>query len=277
MELKQKSKATSVTSTTLKPRLQRQVQASQPSPLISVQRAVTQFISTPITAQRQAAQPVFQASTLQRQEESRINTQREPLQRQAAELSAALPANAIQSALQRQASQNAPIHAPSRPQSSGDWVTVMRAQAQTMSAKNNGSGLNSREVQHLTTLQRQTAHVLAHSVKTSLQPAVQRHAEFAQHAVTLQRHPLTSAIPRAALNMVTPGERPMLQRAVDEATQADALQRQQDEQALQLHSLQRQLAELDAEATQPVMQRIQERRGAGNPCLKRYNATWNRG
>lgn len=61
------------------------------------------------------------------------------------------------------------------------------------------------------------------------------------------------------------GERPALQRAVDEVVQREALQRQQDEQALQLHSFQRQLAELDHEATRPVLQRIQARRGSGNP------------
>ncbi|PJI52581.1 hypothetical protein CTI14_40040, partial [Methylobacterium radiotolerans] len=56
-----------------------------------------------------------------------------------------------------------------------------------------------------------------------------------------------------------------MQRAVDAALQQDAAQRQQDEQALKLHSLQRHLAELDEQATRPVLDRIQARRGNGNP------------
>ncbi|WP_291431881.1 DUF4157 domain-containing protein [Deinococcus sp.] len=67
------------------------------------------------------------------------------------------------------------------------------------------------------------------------------------------------------LGMVPPSERLPLQRATDEALQR---QRAQEQAALNfgtLTSLQRQMAELDAEATQPVLQRIQARRGAGNP------------
>ncbi|WP_456833009.1 eCIS core domain-containing protein [Deinococcus sp. UYEF24] len=67
------------------------------------------------------------------------------------------------------------------------------------------------------------------------------------------------------LAQTSPTERPLLQRAVDEA-----LQRQQEEEAgdaavLHLHSLQRQLADLEHQAEQPIMERIQARRGSGTP------------
>nr|WP_255639465.1 IS1 family transposase [Deinococcus betulae] len=65
--------------------------------------------------------------------------------------------------------------------------------------------------------------------------------------------------------MVPGSERPALQRAVDLAVQRHEIQAAQDAQAVQAVALQRQLADLDAEATQPVLQRIQARRGSGNP------------
>lgn len=182
-----------------------------------------------------------------------------------AELSAGLPADAVQSALQRQVEKNAPIQAPARPQSVGDWVTVMRAHAQGVEHKNSTVGLSSREVATLSTLQRQTAQVLAQSVKTDPRPAVQRQASFAEHAAPLHGHPLTHNIPRAAIGFAVPSERAGLQRALDEALQRREEEKAQDARALQLHSLQRQMAELDAQATQPVYERIQQRRGAGNP------------
>ena len=75
----------------------------------------------------------------------------------------------------------------------------------------------------------------------------------------------TAPVARVVLGMVPPVERLPLQRATDEA-----LQRLQAQEQAALHfetaqALQRQLAELDTEATQPVLQRIQARRGAGNP------------
>ncbi|WP_230289618.1 DUF4157 domain-containing protein [Deinococcus sp. 14RED07] len=67
------------------------------------------------------------------------------------------------------------------------------------------------------------------------------------------------------LGMVPPSERLPLQRAADEALQRQRMQEQAALNFGSLQTLQRQLAELDAEATQPILQRIQARRGAGNP------------
>lgn len=239
--------------------LQRQVQPS------AAELALTTHATHPVALQRQVAAPALQAATLQHQEEQRLDVERAPLQRQVAELSAGLPEHAISGALQRQAEATRPIHPPARPQNAGDWVTIMRAHAQSVQPKNATTGLNSREINHLTALQRQTTLALAQGFKQDRGPASVRYAEYASHLGSLQRHPLTSPIPLAVMHQIPTGERPSLQRALDEAMQADALQRQQDEQALRLHSLQRQLAELDEQSTQPVMQRIQERRGAGNP------------
>ncbi|ASN79639.1 DUF4157 domain-containing protein [Deinococcus ficus] len=228
---------------------------------VPVQRAMQRFTCTPTAAQRQAVIPVLRAASLHRQEEEHLSAQRLPLQRQVTDLSATLPADAIQTALQRQASERTPGVIPSHPQAAGEWVTVMRHRAEQV----DGTRMDARSMQAFATLQRQVAAALVHSVKHDPSPALQRHSAFAEHAVSLQRHALTRTIPRAALSQLPPGERLSLQRAVDEATQADALQRQQDAQALQLHSLQRHLAELDEQATKPVMERIQARRGSGNP------------
>ncbi|WP_233218914.1 eCIS core domain-containing protein [Deinococcus arcticus] len=70
------------------------------------------------------------------------------------------------------------------------------------------------------------------------------------------------------LGLVPPGERLALQRAVDAAAQHHETQAAQAAEAHQRATLQRQLAELDAEATQPVLARIQARRGSGNPLPK---------
>nr|WP_255673475.1 DUF4157 domain-containing protein [Deinococcus sp. 14RED07] len=67
------------------------------------------------------------------------------------------------------------------------------------------------------------------------------------------------------MGMVPPSERLPLQRAADEALQRQRMQEQAALNFGSLQTLQRQLAELDAEATQPILQRIQARRGAGNP------------
>ena len=56
-----------------------------------------------------------------------------------------------------------------------------------------------------------------------------------------------------------------MQRAIDEALQRLAERDAQDHQALTLQSLQRQLAEVEVESEQPVMARIQARRGSGQP------------
>ncbi|WP_240740912.1 DUF4157 domain-containing protein [Deinococcus sp. Arct2-2] len=67
------------------------------------------------------------------------------------------------------------------------------------------------------------------------------------------------------MNLVPQRERLPLQRAIDQARQRQLDQEAQAQAAGQRHTLQRKKAELDEEALQPVIQRIQARRGAGNP------------
>lgn len=235
-------------------------------PAIPVQRARPQLEAWPAefnkatAIQRQSAAPALQAAALHTQEVSRLSNQAAAVQRQIAELPI-LPAGATEAALQRQATSTQQTPPPLKPQSPADWVTVMRFQAEQAE----GRWMQSRESMQFTALQRQVAQILTQNYVRDRQPAIQRQQEYAQHVATLQRHPLSGTVASVFMRNVPASERPTLQRAVDELVQQEALQRQQDEQALQLHSLQRQLAELNAEATQPVFERIQARRGSGNP------------
>ena len=179
------------------------------------------------------------------------------LQRQGAEIN--LPQSAVDAALQRQQAVPAPV--PTRPQSISDWVTVMRFQAE----QSEGRRMGAKEAAQFTALQRQVTQTMSRSYLTDRQSAMQRQQDYAGHVVALQRHPVSGQVARAFMLSVPQGERATLQRAVDETKLNELIQRQQDEQALKLHTLQRQLAELNEQATQPVFERIQQRRGAGNP------------
>ncbi|MFC4640300.1 DUF4157 domain-containing protein [Deinococcus hohokamensis] len=201
--------------------------------------------------------PVLRAAELHAAEVARVEGQRHALQRQVD--AATLPEGAIQAALQRHAERLAPLTVPTRPATPGDWVTVMRVQAQQV----DGRRLTPRQAQDFATLQRQVATRLTQAYRSDSSPA--RTKTYAGHLVALQRHPQSAAVGRAVLSSVSSDERTTLQRAVDEALQRERRLQAQDAQALQTLDLQRQLAELDAEATQPVFQRIQARRGGGNP------------
>ncbi|MFC4640194.1 DUF4157 domain-containing protein [Deinococcus hohokamensis] len=218
-----------------------------------LQSEMSRFIARPVSAQRQVIGPVLGASACIQQEEARSSGLRAPLQRQVAELNAALPSGALKAALQRQTTASLPV--PVRPQTAGEWVTVMRHRAEQVE----GQRLTTKQAVEFTALQRQVATVLAHSA------CQESPAAFAGHAVTLQRHPLSASVARTALGLLPPLQRVGLQRAVDEAVHQDSVQRAQDTQALALDRIQRQLAELNTEAAQPVLQRIQARRGNGNP------------
>ncbi|MGY2896136.1 eCIS core domain-containing protein [Deinococcus sp. UYEF24] len=117
---------------------------------------------------------------------------------------------------------------------------------------------------HVGTL-RSIGHGLAQGFKTDSSPAVQRYAEYGEGLATLQRQGLTAAIPRMVLAQLSPTERPTLQRAVGEAVQRQQHQEVEDAAVLQRHSLQRQLADIDQQAEQPILERIQARRGGGTP------------
>ncbi|WP_155298804.1 eCIS core domain-containing protein [Deinococcus kurensis] len=212
--------------------------------------AVQRLLSTPTRAQGQAVRPVLRAATLQRQEEARLSGTREVVQRQVAALSGA-------PGVQREV--RAPVTA--RPVTPSDWVTVMRARAEGV----DGQRLDIRAFSEFQTLQRQVAQSLGQGFRTDRGDPAARYATYGEHLATLQRHALSAPVSRVVLGLVPSAERLPLQRATDEALQR---MQAQDRAALNfdtLASLQRQLAELDAEATQPVLQRIQARRGAGNP------------
>ena len=208
------------------------------------------FLSTPTRAQGQAAQPVLRAATLQRQEEARLSGARAAVQQQVAALGDVAP-------VQRRTD----LPVPAKPVTPSDWVTVMRHRAETV----DGQRLDTRAFGEFQTLQRQVAQSLGHGFRADRGDPAARYATYGEHLATLQRHALSAPVSRVVLGLVPPAERVPLQRATDEARQRQMAREQAALNFDALTSLQRQLAELDAEATQPVLQRIQARRGAGNP------------
>lgn len=242
-------------------------QVMQPTPVdpalqrqLEFQKQLHQHTFRSVGVQRQVTQPVLRAASLYSGEVQRVAAERGGLQRQVTELGGVSP-EAVSQALQRQQEAQADSPVIQKPKSVGDWVTVMRQQAQQAEGRRMGA----KEVAQFTALQRQVASTLVQGFRADRQPTLQRYAEYAEHLMALQRHPVSGQVARAFMTMMPQSERPALQRAVDEQVAREALQRQQDQQALQWHSLQRQLAELEQEATQPVFERIQQRRGAGNP------------
>ncbi|GAQ22707.1 hypothetical protein DEIGR_102734 [Deinococcus grandis] len=150
---------------------------------------------------------------------------------------------------------------PARPVTPSDWVTVMRHRAESVE----GQRLDTRTFGDFHTLQRQVAQSLSQGFRMDRGEPATRYATYGEHLATLQRHALSAPVSRVVLSMVPPAERVPLQRATDEALHRQMAQEQAVLNFDTLASLQRQLAELDTEATQPVLQRIQARRGAGNP------------
>nr|WP_255639075.1 DUF4157 domain-containing protein [Deinococcus betulae] len=128
-----------------------------------------------------------------------------------------------------------------------------------------GQPLDARQHAQFTALQRQTAQALAQGFRTDRSPATARYEHYGDQLANLQRHPVSAPVAQVVLGLVPGRERLALQRAVDAAVQRQEVREQQAAAFAQTQTLQRQLAELDAEATQPVLQRIQARRGIGNP------------
>lgn len=230
-----------------------------PSPQESIQRALNTHLTRPSNVQRQMATPALQAAHLYTSEHQQAQHQTASLQRQINELQTALPTNAIQSALQRQAQASTPTQ--QRPVTPGDWAVTMQREAQRIEGKT----LNTQQHQQFMTLQRHVTQTLVQGFRQDRQPAPERYAQYGSHLATLQRHPTSGQVAHATMRLIPAGERPALQRAVDEAVQRQQEQDAQDAAALNLHALQRQLAEQEAQSQQSVMQRIQERRGSGNP------------
>ncbi|MFC6661455.1 eCIS core domain-containing protein [Deinococcus multiflagellatus] len=128
-----------------------------------------------------------------------------------------------------------------------------------------GKSLDTRQYAQFTALQRQVANTLVQGFRADRGPAQARYDTYGEHLATLQRHEISAPVSRVVLGLVPPGERLALQRAVDTAVQRYEAEAALSATAAHRQTLQRQLAELDAEATQPVLQRIQARRGGGNP------------
>lgn len=232
-------------------------ETASPTPArVSLASHLQRFTSTPVQAQRQAVHPVLQAAELRAQEERRTALQRQALKQTAL---TPLPLGAAEPALLRQ-----PIPPESvlrHPQTPADWVTVMRAQAEQIE----GRTVNARESAQFSALQRQVTQTLVQGFRTDRRPAQERQDAYAAHLVALQRHPINAPVARAVLGLIPSGERPALQRAVDLTLQREQEQVAQAAQAHRTLAVQRQLAELDVEATRPILERIQARRGGGHP------------
>ncbi|WP_233218766.1 eCIS core domain-containing protein [Deinococcus arcticus] len=194
---------------------------------------------------------MLRALELERAEVSRLELQRQAATEQLGALSPA--------AIRPIQPQAAPL--PTRPQTPGEWVTVMRCRAEQVE----GKALDTRQYAQFTALQRRVAQTLAQGFRADQGPAQVRYETYGEYLATLQRHEGSASVCRAVLGMVPPSERLALQRALDTAAQRLTVQAQQTDLLAHRQTLQRQLAELDAEATQPVLQRIQARRGSGNP------------
>ncbi|MFB9991963.1 DUF4157 domain-containing protein [Deinococcus oregonensis] len=210
---------------------------------------LSRFTSLPVKAQRQAVQPLLQAASVRRAEEQRLTGEQLSVQRQLA----ALPQASLTS--------HAAVAVPARPVTAGDWVTVMRHQAEQI----NGQRLSSREHDGFLALQRQVTQTLVQGFRQDRQAPDARYAQYGEHLATLQRHPNSASVSRVVLGFIPQRERLPLQRAVDQALQRQVEQEAQGQAAVQRQTLQRKKAELDEESLQPVMQRIAARRGAGNP------------
>ncbi|WP_155300790.1 eCIS core domain-containing protein [Deinococcus kurensis] len=214
-------------------------------------QALARHTARPVAAQRQEVQAPLRAAMLDRQEVQRLQQERQAVQAQLRALPAGSerpPAPAVHSV-------------PAKPATPDEWVTVLRHRAGEIE----GQRLDARTFGAFQALQRQVAQQLAQGFRADRSDTSARYASYGEQLATLQRHALSASVARVVLGMVSPVERLPLQRATDEA-----LQRLQAQESAALHfetaqSLQRQLAELDAEATQPVLARIQARRGGGNP------------
>ncbi|WP_233218688.1 hypothetical protein [Deinococcus arcticus] len=166
---------------------------------------LTRFTSHAPALQRRQAAPALRALELHAGEVSRLDDQRQTLQRQLADLGPVRPDQADPT-VQREASPDPPA----RPQNPADWVAVMQRHAGQVE----GQRLDSRQFAQHAALQRQVAQTLAQGFRTDRGPAQARYDTYGEHLATLQRHELSAPVARVVLGLVPPGERLALQRAV---------------------------------------------------------------
>ncbi|WP_232337958.1 hypothetical protein [Deinococcus arboris] len=205
----------------------------------SIRQSLQRHITRPVAVQRQVVQAPLRAAQLERQETERLALHRHAVTEQLA----ALPSMSAAPAQ--------PVASPAvdRPQNPTDWVTVMRQRA----AEIEGQPLDARQHAQFTALQRQTAQALAQGFRTDRSPATARYEHYGDQLASLQRHPVSAPVAQVVLGLVPGRERLALQRAVDTAVQRHEVRDHQAAAFAQAQTLQRQLAELDAEATQPVL------------------------
>ena len=212
----------------------------------------------------QQTAPVLQALAVQRQDAAGLLEQQTTLQRQINDLQSSLPEGAFQAAVQRLAGPQPLKTKPSRP---AEWVQLAQLEVQrvqdpqqpeqTRYLSTADMGLHKRTLQVVT-------QQLVQGFKADRKPPLQRYAEYGEQLATLQRQGLSRIIPRHFMTQIPSAERPSVQRAMNEALQRLSQQDAQDTAALAVHSLQRQLAATEDDMQQPVMARIQARRGSGH-------------
>ena len=224
---------------------------------LALGRALDTLTRRPVAAQRQAVQAPLRAAALARQEDGQLRQRRQALEVALDDPGAApvaLPAPSVQR------SPGARPRTPG-PQTPGEWAAALRDRAGAIE----GRPLDARQAAQFTALQRQVAHTLAQGFRQDRRAPQDRYGDYGDHLATLQRHPVSAPVAGVVLGLVPAAERPALQRAA-----AEGLERQLAHEAAQTRAgsrlaVQRQLADLDAEAGRPLLERIQARRGAGNP------------
>ncbi|GAA5513522.1 hypothetical protein Dcar01_02261 [Deinococcus carri] len=250
-------------------RVQRRVQLTPPQPVLPAPRSLpvlTDYV--PVRSlQRQAVQPVFEAAGERQQLQVQRQTERESLQHQITELRASLPPGAaplpapqsptLPLAFQRQTHGKGAGLAPSP----ADWAGLYAYEM----ARHTPDARGMYPSAPVAALQRLVASGLAQTARTSTLPPVQRQAELGQALASLRRQPLGRGVVQGSLSQMVPGERLALQRALDEANETLGRQEAQGKSWEALQGLQRQLAAHETGASQPLLQQIQARRGAGNP------------
>ncbi len=221
------------------------------------------FFATPDLAQRSSAAPVLEAAQVQRTLVLQRQQSQLALQRQIEALSEGLPPDALQAALRRQAEQAGvpalpPIFSgPTRSQPSyADHAQRYAHEAVSLQRQaDQHSGFVAMSA--WPTIQQRAAQDLAQRFRSDL--ATQRYAELGRSLALVQRQPQGKQVARVVLQRLPAGERPMVQRALDEAEQEHQQYGEQDRKALELHALQRKLTEEDALAPVTLP------RGSGQP------------
>ena len=242
------------------------------------EKQLTDFTVSSMVAQRQALAPMLEGMQLQREVlnvEGPVS-QRQSLQRQIEDHQSSLgvgqlKAGQYEAAVQRQADLQAPIAPLSqRPSSPAQWSQGGLWEVQRVADHSKpGQTISLREheqAQHLGVL-RTVGVQLGQGFRSDTGPVAQRYAEYGEALAPFQRLGTGTgrAVVTTALMQVPVSQRQALQRAIDDTIQRQQAQETQDRAIIGLHSLQRQLEHLDGQSEQPLMERIQARRGAGNP------------